>query len=52
MTYLIRIEDAHIVREYHTNTYYDAITLFHALTSKFHFVQLWSGIELVQSYQA
>ena len=49
--YLIRIEDAHIIREYHTKTYYDAITLFHALTSKFNFIQLWDGMELIQSYK-
>ncbi len=50
--FLIRIEDAGVIREYKANTYYDAITLFHALTSKFHFIQLWGGIELLQSYKA
>jgi len=49
--YLIRIEDAHVIREYKTNTYYDAITLFHALTGKFNFIELWNGMKLIQSYK-
>jgi len=38
--YTIRVNDNCIIREYTTNTYFDATVLFHALQAKFSKVQV------------
>jgi hypothetical protein len=49
--FLIRVEHQHRVRNYHADSYFDAIELFYALTKTFWFVQVWQDSELVSEYK-